>query len=82
MTEVQLRVTPLPEQESFHVVFVPDWERGLPIRFILLWITSKDVDSGGDERKYDKSRREIVRTCKVLLVQQKPALTTWDSQIT
>jgi len=25
LTEVKARVTPLPEQESFHVVFFPDW---------------------------------------------------------
>ncbi|MGM0767690.1 MAG: FAD-binding oxidoreductase [Pseudomonadota bacterium] len=27
ITEVRVRVTPLPEQESFHVVFFPDWEK-------------------------------------------------------
>ena len=27
ITEVAVRVTPLPEQESFHVVFFPDWDR-------------------------------------------------------
>lgn len=26
ITEVKVRVTPLPEQEHFHVVFFPDWE--------------------------------------------------------
>ena len=26
ITEVKARVTPLPEKESFHVVFFPDWE--------------------------------------------------------
>ena len=26
ITEVKVRVTPLPEHESFHVVFFPDWE--------------------------------------------------------
>ena len=26
LTEVKVRVTPLPEQESFHVVFFPDWQ--------------------------------------------------------
>jgi alkyldihydroxyacetonephosphate synthase len=29
ITEVKARVTPLPEQESFHVLFFPDWETGL-----------------------------------------------------
>ncbi|MBT4519169.1 MAG: FAD-binding oxidoreductase [Halieaceae bacterium] len=29
ITEVKARVTPLPEQESFHVVFFPSWEAGL-----------------------------------------------------
>ncbi|WP_410210067.1 FAD-binding oxidoreductase [Aquirhabdus sp.] len=29
ITEVKVRVTPLPEHESFHVGFVPDWESGL-----------------------------------------------------
>ena len=29
ITEVKLRITPLPEQESFHVVFFPDWNTGL-----------------------------------------------------
>jgi len=28
ITEVKVRVTPLPEQESFHVIFFPDWESG------------------------------------------------------
>ena len=28
ITEVKVRVTPLPEQESFHVHLFPDWERG------------------------------------------------------
>ncbi|KEF32485.1 Alkyldihydroxyacetonephosphate synthase [Marinobacter nitratireducens] len=27
ITEVRVRVTPLPEKESFHVVFFPDWDR-------------------------------------------------------
>lgn len=26
VTDVKVRVTPLPEQESFHVVFFPDWD--------------------------------------------------------
>lgn len=26
ITEVKVRVTPLPQQESFHVVFFPDWD--------------------------------------------------------
>ena len=29
ITEVKARVTPLPEHESFHVLFFPDWEKGL-----------------------------------------------------
>lgn len=29
ITEVKARVTPLPEKESFHVVFFPSWEIGL-----------------------------------------------------
>jgi len=29
ITEVKVRVTPLPEQESFHVLFFPNWEAGL-----------------------------------------------------
>ena len=29
ITEVNVRVTPLPEQESFHVVFFPDWDSGM-----------------------------------------------------
>ncbi len=29
ITEVKLRITPLPEQESFHVIFFPDWNTGL-----------------------------------------------------
>lgn len=29
ITEVKVRVTPLPEQEAFHVVFFPDWEAGV-----------------------------------------------------
>jgi alkyldihydroxyacetonephosphate synthase len=29
ITEVKARVTPLPEKESFHVVFFPDWEIAL-----------------------------------------------------
>ncbi len=29
ITEVKARVSPLPEQESFHVVFFPDWEAGM-----------------------------------------------------
>ena len=29
ITEVKLRVTPLPERESFHAAFVPNWEAGL-----------------------------------------------------
>lgn len=29
ITEVKVRVTPLPEHESFHVIFFPDWEAGL-----------------------------------------------------
>lgn len=31
ITEVKLRVTPLPEHESFHVAFVPDWEAGMTL---------------------------------------------------
>lgn len=27
LTEVEVRVTPLPEHESFHAIFLPDWER-------------------------------------------------------
>lgn len=27
ITEVRVRVTPLPERESFHVVFFPDWDK-------------------------------------------------------
>jgi alkyldihydroxyacetonephosphate synthase len=29
ITEVKVRVTPLPEKESFHVLFFPNWEVGL-----------------------------------------------------
>lgn len=29
ITEVKVRVTPLPEQESFHVVFYPSWDAGM-----------------------------------------------------
>lgn len=29
ITEVKVRVTPLPEQEAFHVLFFPSWEVGL-----------------------------------------------------
>ena len=29
ITEVKARVSPLPEQESFHVVFFPDWKAGM-----------------------------------------------------
>lgn len=29
ITEVKVRVTPLPEQEAFHVLFFPSWEKGL-----------------------------------------------------
>ncbi|MDX1735041.1 MAG: FAD-linked oxidase C-terminal domain-containing protein, partial [Halioglobus sp.] len=29
ITEVKARVTPLPERESFHVVFFPSWDSGL-----------------------------------------------------
>jgi alkyldihydroxyacetonephosphate synthase len=29
ITEVKARVTPLPEQESFHVLFFPNWEAGI-----------------------------------------------------
>jgi alkyldihydroxyacetonephosphate synthase len=29
ITEVKVRVTPLPELESFHVLFFPNWESGL-----------------------------------------------------
>jgi alkyldihydroxyacetonephosphate synthase len=28
ITEVKVRVTPLPEHESFHVIFFPDWDSG------------------------------------------------------
>jgi len=31
ITEVKLRVTPLPEHESFHAAFVPSWEAGLSL---------------------------------------------------
>ena len=29
ITEVKVRITPLPEHESFHVIFFPDWDAGL-----------------------------------------------------
>lgn len=29
ITEAKVRITPLPEQESFHVMFFPNWEHGL-----------------------------------------------------
>ena len=29
LTEVKVRVTPLPEKESFHVAFLPNWETGV-----------------------------------------------------
>jgi alkyldihydroxyacetonephosphate synthase len=29
ITEVKVRITPLPEHESFHVIFFPDWDSGL-----------------------------------------------------
>jgi alkyldihydroxyacetonephosphate synthase len=29
ITEVVVRVTPLPEHESFHVIFFPDWDSGM-----------------------------------------------------
>jgi alkyldihydroxyacetonephosphate synthase len=29
ISEVKVRVTPLPEQEMFHVLFFPDWDKGL-----------------------------------------------------
>ncbi|MGH1372558.1 MAG: FAD-binding oxidoreductase [Cellvibrionaceae bacterium] len=29
LTEVQVRVTPLPERESFHVAFLPNWHDGV-----------------------------------------------------
>jgi alkyldihydroxyacetonephosphate synthase len=29
ITEVKVRVTPLPEQQSFHTVFFPDWEKAV-----------------------------------------------------
>jgi alkyldihydroxyacetonephosphate synthase len=29
ITEVKVRVTPLPEREFFHVIFFPDWNRGM-----------------------------------------------------
>jgi alkyldihydroxyacetonephosphate synthase len=28
ITEVKVRITPLPEHESFHVIFFPDWDTG------------------------------------------------------
>jgi alkyldihydroxyacetonephosphate synthase len=28
ITEVKVRITPLPEHESFHVIFFPDWDSG------------------------------------------------------
>ncbi len=31
ITEVKVRVTPLPEQESFHVAFLPDWATGIAL---------------------------------------------------
>ena len=31
ITEVKLRVTPLPEHESFHAAFVPSWEAGVSL---------------------------------------------------
>jgi alkyldihydroxyacetonephosphate synthase len=31
ITEVKLRVTPLPEHESFHVAFAPDWQAGVKL---------------------------------------------------
>lgn len=31
ITEVKLRVTPLPERESFHVAFAPDWRAGVTL---------------------------------------------------
>ncbi len=31
ITEVKLRVTPLPERESFHVAFAPDWRAGVKL---------------------------------------------------
>jgi alkyldihydroxyacetonephosphate synthase len=29
ITEVKVRVSPLPEKETFHVVFLPDWQAGV-----------------------------------------------------
>jgi alkyldihydroxyacetonephosphate synthase len=29
ITEVKVRVSPLPEKESFHVIFFPDWQAGM-----------------------------------------------------
>ena len=29
ITEVKVRITPLPEHESFHVIFFPDWDKAL-----------------------------------------------------
>lgn len=31
ITEVKVRVTPLPEQESFHVAFLPDWQAAVKL---------------------------------------------------
>lgn len=31
ITEVKVRVTPLPEQESFHAVFYPSWDAGMAV---------------------------------------------------
>jgi alkyldihydroxyacetonephosphate synthase len=31
ITEVKLRVTPLPQHESFHVAFAPDWRAGVKL---------------------------------------------------
>lgn len=31
LTEVTVRVTPLPEQENFHVAFLPTWEQGVAL---------------------------------------------------
>src|SRR5207244_5582940 len=36
LTEATVRVTPLPEQEQFLVVFFPDWERGIAAVCLML----------------------------------------------
>ena len=31
ITDVTVRISPLPEQEQFHVAFMPDWQRGVAL---------------------------------------------------